>query len=96
MKQLTIYFSIDLEDQVIAGLERAGCQGFFRYDGMGVRFLEEGKVPRTISWEAAVISVPQIDDAAAGLLIGELEALIASCEVEPCIRIVVAGVERVV
>jgi len=90
VKQLTIFCSRDLEQQVVSTLDEAGLRGYLRLDGVtGNRFLPKGQVPRSVTWEAVMIVVPAgaadvIDDVRE-----KLQAIAASCEIEPCIRLLV-------
>ena len=95
MKQITIFLSADLEEQMITALESAGAEGFFRLEGgLGNRFLEPGAVPRLVSWEAVVIIVPEASEEVAESLVEAARKFKGSCEVEPCLRLTVSPVER--
>jgi hypothetical protein len=96
MKQLTIYCSRDLEERVVHVLDHAGVEAFFRSStGTGVRFLPQGQLPRTMTWEALFFLVPAIEEPALEQVIDELQRYSGSCEIEPCLRIVVSTVDRV-
>lgn len=96
MKQLTIFCSRDLENRVIAVLDRAGIDGFFRAGAAtGNKFVPGGQVPRTESWEAAMFVVPAVEGEKIDSILGALAEYARSCEIEPCLRVVVSAVERV-
>ncbi len=94
MQQLSIYCSLDLEDRVVAVLDAARVEGFFRAGtGTGNRFLPAGQLPRTVTWEAALLIVPAIDDGQLAKVRGELNQLAESCEFQPCLRLVASPAE---
>ena len=96
MKQLTIFCSADLEHRVLNALERAGVQGFLRLPGgSGCRFKERGEVPRTLSWEALMFTVPDAEAEQVSQVADELEGYAGACEIQPCLRMVISPVERV-
>jgi hypothetical protein len=96
MKQLTVYCSRDLEERVVAALDRAGAEGFFRVGGSsGSKFLPAGELPRTTSWDAVALTVPAIPPDAAQKVVAELEAYANACEIQPCLRIVMTAIEQV-
>jgi hypothetical protein len=96
MKQLTVYCSRDLEDRVIAALDHAGAEGFFRVGGSsGSKFLPAGELPRTTSWDAVAFTVPAIEADAAMKVVDELETFADACEIQPCLRIVLIPIEQV-
>lgn len=96
MKQLAIYCSDDLRETVVRALDHALVDGFLLVpDCLGHYFARPGDVPRTISWEASVILVPAADEDRIARVVDELRAHAGRCEIEPCLRIVVSPVERV-
>lgn len=96
MRQVTVFCSRDLEPRVVDALDQAGVEGYLRVGAAtGSRFLEKGRVPRAITWEAAMFVVPAAAEACVDEIVGRLEAYAGSCEIEPCLRIVVGPVERV-
>jgi len=94
MKQLSIYCSRDLEERVIHALDHAGIEMFLRVPGIGERFLDAGQLPRTMRWDAALFLVPGAEADRIDRVIGELEQFTGSCEIEPCLRLVVESGER--
>jgi hypothetical protein len=97
MKQLSIYCSRDLEDRVIAALDRVGVEGFMRVGGAtGNKFKPPAELPRAMTWEAILFLVPAAPDNKIEQVIGELERYAGACEVRPCLKIVVSTVEKVV
>ena len=90
MKQLTIFCSLDLEEQVVSTLDESGLHGYLRMDGVtGNRFLPKGQVPRSVTWEAVMIVVPTGEAAVIDGVREKLQAIAATCEIEPCIRLLV-------
>ena len=90
MKQLTIYCSRDLEQQVVAVLDREGLEGYFRLgDAAGHRFLPPGEVPRSVTWEAVMLVVPGAEERRIDKAVAALRSLADRCEIEPCLRVVV-------
>ena len=96
MKQLTIFCSRDEEERVVAILERAGVQSYLRVgNATGNKFLEAGRVPRTMSWEAAMFVVPAAEDPCVRAVAEALSEYTGKCEFEPCLRFVVGTVDEV-
>jgi hypothetical protein len=96
MKQLMIFCSRDLEDRVIGVLDQAGIDGFFRTGAAtGNKFVPGGRVPRTQSWEAAMFVVPAVAAEKIDSILGALAEYARSCEIEPCLRVIVSSVEAV-
>ena len=96
MKQLTIFYSSDEESRVITALDHAGIEGFFRVGGAsGNKFVEPGQVPRTVAWEAVMIVVPSAPEENVLAVMGELGEYTRSCEIEPCLRMVVSPIDEV-
>ena len=94
MKQLTVYCSLDIENEVITILDRIGVDGFMRIGGgTGNKFLPRGQVPRTMTWEASVFVVPSAPDEAVSSVVRHLEEYAGKCDIEPCLRFVVTPVE---
>jgi hypothetical protein len=90
VKQLTVFCSRDLEPQVVSALDDAGLHGYLRVgDATGNRFLAKGQMPRTATWEAVMIVVPGAEDTLIDGVRKKLQGVAASCEVEPCIRLLV-------
>jgi len=90
VKQLTIFCSRDLEQQVVSTLDDAGLHGYLRIGGAtGNRFLAKGQVPRSVTWEAVMIVVPGAEDETIDAVRDKLLGIAASCEIEPCIRLLV-------
>lgn len=96
MKQLSIYCSRDLEERVLHALDHAGIEMFLRVPGIGERFLGRGQLPRTMRWEAALFLVPGASSERIDRVVAELSQYAGECEIEPCLRLVVASVDRVV
>lgn len=96
MKQLTIYCSRDLENQVVNALDHARLEGFLRIGGAsGSKFCDPGEVPRTMDWEATMFLVPGAEEPQVQAVVDELSKFAKSCETYPCLRIAVAPVEQV-
>lgn len=97
MKQLTIFCSADLDDRVVTTLDRSGIDGFLCVDhASGSKFNAPGRVPRTMSWDARLFIVPGAEDAQVAQVVDELEGYANACDIQPCLRIVVSTVDRVV
>jgi hypothetical protein len=95
MRQLTLYCSRDLEDRVISALDRAGVHGFLRVgDATGNKFLPQGEVPRTMTWEASLIVVPVVPSEKVDQIVKELREYAGSCEIDPCLRLTVSPVDE--
>jgi len=95
MKQLSVYASEDLEDRVVAAFDHAGVDAYMKIgDATGVRFSAPGQLPRTMTWGATLFVVPAADRASIDRVVGELKQYAGTCEVEPCLRIVVSAVEE--
>ena len=95
MKQLTVLCSADLSDRVYATLIRAGVEGFIKIPH-AVGHLPgaaavHGRFPH---WEAEVF-LASVEPQTLDGVVGELREFIGSCEVTPCIRILVAPLEAV-
>lgn len=93
MKQLTILCSSDEAEHVRDVLIEAGVDGFMELPHsvctMPGAAAEHGRFPR---FEAEIILVPADDDAAKRI-VDELRRYIEGCEVEPCLRVLVAPLE---
>ena len=95
MKQLTIYCSRDLEEMVIAALDRHGAEGYFRIAGAtGNKFLPEGTLPRTITWEAVALTVPALPEKEIPPIVADLEAHADACDIRPCLRNVTLPIDQ--
>jgi hypothetical protein len=96
MKQLAIFCSTDIEEEVTGALDHAGVEGFLRVaGGAGTQFAPKGELPRSFSWEATVFIVPALAAEPLEEVVSALSAYAGSCTIEPCLRIVVSDVERV-
>ena len=96
MKQLTIFCSRDEEEHVVTALDRAGIPGYLRVgDATGHRFLDPGRIPRDMTWEAAMFVVPAVSEERMSAAVKELRAYAGECEIEPCLRIVISPVDDV-
>ncbi len=96
MKQLAIYCSHDLEDRVVRALDRAGVEGFLRVgNASGHKFRPGRELPGTLTWDAALLLVPAVPDHLVDGIAAELEQYSGSCEVRPCLRLIVSSVEKV-
>jgi hypothetical protein len=96
MKQLTVLCSRDLEDRVVTALDNAGVEGYARHgDVSGNKFMPQGQVPRTMTWEAVSFMVPAATDQQIESITGELRRFAGSCEIQPCLRMVVTDTVRV-
>lgn len=94
MIQLTIYFSSDLEGEVLNALDEAQVDAFLRLgEATGHRFLPPGEIPRTLTWDAVVLVVPVATEAQAGAVAEFLAARAGDCEADPCLRITTCPVE---
>ena len=95
MKQLTIFCSSDLAGTVQGALVRAGVEGFLHVPGgVGVKpgaAAEHGRYPR---WEAGMF-VAAVSDEAVANVVDSLRSFAGSCEVAPCLRILVSSLEAV-
>lgn len=96
MRQLSVYVSQDLEARVVHAFDHAGVDGYLRVGGAtGVRFTGPGQLPRTVTWEASLFLVPSADDGQVRRIVEELREFAGTCDVEPCLRIVVADIAEV-
>ena len=96
MRQLSVYVSADLETPVVQSFDRAGIEGYLRIGGAtGTRFAEAGRLPRTVTWEATLFLVPVAAETQVRRVVEDLERLAGECDVEPCLRIVVADITEV-
>ncbi len=95
MKQVTILCSADLSSTVHEALVGAGVEGFLNLpNASGMKpgaAAPHGRVPR---WPAEMFVVPATDEVARKV-VAALEAYAGKCEVEPCLRILVSGLEAV-
>lgn len=95
MKQLTILCSSDLADRVRDILIDAGVDGFMELPhAVGTKpgaAAEHGRFPR---FDAEMIIAPAENDKAERV-VDELARYIGSCEVEPCLRVLVAPLDAV-
>lgn len=90
MKQLTVFCSRDLEEQVVEILDGSGLDGYLRLDGVtGNRFLPRDQVPRSLTWEVVMIIVPGAEPALIDSVREKLQTIAEDCEIEPCIRLLV-------
>ena len=95
MKQLTVYCSLDIEDDVISILDKVGADGFMRVGGTtGNKFLPHGQVPRVMTWEGSILVVPNANDEVVESVVQKLGEYVGKCDVEPCLRFVVTPVEE--
>ncbi len=96
MKQLAIYCSRDLEDRIVRTLDRAGLEGYLRVgNATGHKFRPGRELPGTVAWEAVLLVAPAVPEQLVDTIAAELEQYAGSCEVRPCLRLVVSSVERV-
>jgi hypothetical protein len=96
MRQVTVYVSHDLEARVVHAFDHAGIDGYLRVAGAtGARFASAGQLPRTVTWKASLFLVPAADEVQVRRVVEELREFAGTCEVEPCLRIVVADVVEV-
>jgi hypothetical protein len=96
VKQLTIFCNRDEEERVVSALDHAGIPGFLRVgEATGHRFLDPGRVPRDVTWEATMFVVPAANEERLSAAVKELRAYAADCEIEPCLRIVVSPIDDV-
>lgn len=95
MKQVTILCSSDLSTTVSETLARAGVEGFLELTGAsGVKpgaAAPRGRLPR---WPAGMFVAPMPAETAAHV-VEALKDYAGRCEVEPCLRILVAPLEAV-
>ncbi len=95
MRQMTVFCSRDLEPRVVSAFDRAGVEGYLRLSGAtGQKFMPPGQVPRTMTWEALALVVPAANDGAVESVVAELRIYAGSCEIQPCLRIVVAPIDE--
>jgi hypothetical protein len=91
-----VYCSRDLEDRVVSAFDKAGVEAYLRVgSATGNKFLPEGQVPRTMTWEAVMYVIPAAEEGVISAVVEELEAYAGSCEIEPCLRMVVGTVQEV-
>jgi hypothetical protein len=95
VKQLTILCSSDLSDTVRGTLVEAGAEGFLEIpNAVGNKpgaASEFGRYPR---WEAEMFLAP-VTTEVAERVVKRLRDHAGTCEVEPCLRILVSPVEAV-
>jgi hypothetical protein len=96
VKQLTVFCNRDEEQHVVTALDQAGIPSYLRVgDATGHRFLDPGRVPRDMTWEATMFVVPAASEERIGAAVKGLRSHAGECEVEPCMRIVVSPVDEV-
>ena len=96
MKQLSVYVSRDLESHVVQALDHAGVEAYLRLgEATGMRSTAPGQLPRTVSWDAALYLVPAAEERSIRTVIEALREFAGTCEVGPCLRMVVAPVDEV-
>ena len=96
MKQLSVFCSRDLSEQVVRVLADSGVDGFIELgEATGNRFREPGAVPRTLTWEAVGFLVPGAEDGQIDALAEKLKGLAGDCQAGPCLRVTVSRVEQV-
>jgi hypothetical protein len=92
---MTIMCSSDLSDKVRDALVAARVDGFLQLpEAVGNKpgaAAEHGRVPR---WEAEMFVAPMEDEAVQRVL-GLLRDYVNKCDVEPCLRILVAPLDAV-
>jgi hypothetical protein len=95
VKQITILCSNDLVPEVQQALVRAGVEGFLHIPG-GVGVMPGAAAPRGDwpRWEADMVVAPVPDDLVSKVL-EPLRRYAGSCEVAPCLRVLVSALEEV-
>ena len=95
MKQLTIFCSSDLSDTVRDVLVHAGLTGFLKVPhAVGSKpgaTWQHGRYP---TWDAEMF-VAAAEAEAVEKAVAELKQHVGTCEVEPCLRIMVSALEAV-
>lgn len=95
MRSLTVFCSRDLEDRVVSAFEHAGIEAFLRLGGAtGHRFVPTDEMSRTMTWEAIMFVVPVASTERIDTAVDELEHYAGTCEIEPCLRVIVGTVDR--
>ena len=96
MNQLAIYCSRDIEDRVVRALDAAGVGGFLHVaHATGNKFKPGDELPRLLTWDAVLSLVPAVAEDRVDTIMRQLADYAGSCEVDPCLRMVVSAVEKV-
>ena len=96
MKQLTIYCSEELSEQVSQTLHHFDLDGFMHMPGVyGTKLKPKGSFEKDLSWEANAFVVFPGDEQLPGLL-AELKEIGSKCGEGLCLRMVVVEAEQIV
>lgn len=94
MKQLTIYCSEELTHEVSQVLHRNEVEGYMHLPGIyGNKLKAKGSFEKDLAWPANVFIVFPSEEQLTGI-VNELQEYVNRCDVEPCLRMVVAPVEQ--
>ena len=95
MKQVTVLCSSDLSEAVNDAFVRAGFEGFVNIPrAVGHKPGAAGEYGRYPHWEAEVFVGPATDEAT-DRLVASLKEFANRCDVEPCLRILIAPLDAV-
>jgi len=95
MKQLTIYCSHELTDEVNRVLHRFEVEGFINMSGLtGNKLKPRGSYEKDLAWSAAAFVVFAEADRLKSITTA-LKDYADRCEVEPCLRMVVVPIEEI-
>lgn len=95
MKQLTVYCSEELSEDIQHILHHYDLEGFIHEPGMvATKFKPKGSYGKDMSWQTNIFVVFPEDQQLEGI-VGELKHYINACEIEPCLRIIVTSVDLI-
>lgn len=94
MKQLTIYCSEELTDEVNHVLHKYEVEGFIHMPGIyGNKLKPRGSYEKDQIWQAAAFTVFPEENKLTSIM-NELQGYARKCNIEPCLRMVVLPVEE--
>jgi len=93
MKQVIIICNSEVTGTVEKTLSGAGIRGFAHLEGTGTNVVEKGPYSQDLTWPADVFIVPT-EDALARKIVDELKGFAGQCREEPCLKVIVTGIEE--
>jgi hypothetical protein len=94
MKQLTIYCSEEMTDEVSQVLRKHDVEGFIHLPQIyGTKRKPKASFGKDLTWQASAFVVFPNGEQLTGI-VNQLQEYAARCEVEPCLRMVVAPIEQ--
>ena len=96
MKQLTIFCSEELENRVSEVLHKFEIESFIHMPGIfGTRLKPKGSYEKDQTWQATAFVIHTIESKI-DKIIQELQKFTSQCEIQPCLRLVVTKVEKII